>query len=95
MSGRKIVPAAIFLSIADTLRTIVFAERKEEYHGQLHNPAAFLVRCINDAAKNGKIKVIAVDIPTGVNTDTGEISGNGEEHTGEPIYADMKRLISP
>lgn len=59
------------------------------FHGQLHNPAAFLVRCINDAAKNGKIKVIAVDIPTGVNTDTGEISGNGEEHTGEPIYADM------
>jgi hypothetical protein len=32
--GKKIGPAAIFLNIADTLKMIVRAGRKEEYHEQ-------------------------------------------------------------
>jgi NAD(P)H-hydrate epimerase len=58
------------------------------FHGTLREPAASLVSLINEIAAAGSLTVIAVDIPTGVNTDTGAVSGAGEEDKG-PIFADM------
>lgn len=56
------------------------------FHGNLKEPVASIVSMINELAAAGLFTVIAVDMPTGVNTDTGAVSGNEEDG---PLFADM------
>ena len=58
------------------------------FHGDLREPLTTIAAMINETAATGTLTVLAVDIPTGVNTDTGEVSGSGEEENG-PVFADM------
>lgn len=41
------------------------------FHGSLRQPIASIVAEVNAAAAAGAVTVIAVDMPTGVNSDTG------------------------
>lgn len=58
------------------------------FHGSLREPVTTIVAMINETAAAGRLTVIAVDIPTGVNADTGAVSGSDEEENG-PLFADM------
>ena len=58
------------------------------FHGDLREPFSSIVALVNEVAAAGKATVIAVDIPTGVNADTGAVSGSDEEENG-PLFADM------
>lgn len=58
------------------------------FHGDLREPVATIVGEINVAAAAGAVTVIAVDMPTGVNADTGAVSGADSEENG-PLFADM------
>lgn len=58
------------------------------FHGNLREPLTTIVAMLNETAATGALTVLAVDIPTGVNADTGEVSGSGEEENG-PVFADM------
>ena len=58
------------------------------FHGNLREPVSSIVGLINEIAAAGTLTVIAVDVPTGVNSDTGAVSGSDEEENG-PLFADM------
>lgn len=58
------------------------------FHGDLREPLTTIVAMINEIAATGTLTVVAVDIPTGVNADTGAVSGSGEEENG-PVFADI------
>ena len=59
------------------------------FHGTLRMPVSRMVNMVNEVAASGSLQVIAVDIPTGVNADTGDVSGSGDEEAAGPIFADM------
>lgn len=59
------------------------------FHGTLRDSISQLVNAVNEAAAMGSLKVIAVDIPTGVNADTGAVSGAGSDEENGPLFADM------
>lgn len=69
-------------------QVIVDAMMGTGFHGNLRQPYARIVLMVNEIAAGGSVQVIAVDMPTGVNADTGEVSGAGEEDNG-PLFADM------
>ncbi|WP_296827556.1 NAD(P)H-hydrate dehydratase [uncultured Megasphaera sp.] len=58
------------------------------FHGSLRQPVAAIVAEVNAAAAAGAVTVIAVDMPTGVNSDTGVVSHGDDEEDG-PLFADM------
>lgn len=58
------------------------------FHGSLRQPIASIVAEVNAAAAAGAVMVIAVDMPTGVNSDTGAVS-NGDDDEDGPLFADM------
>ena len=58
------------------------------FHGSLRQPIASIVAEVNAAAAAGAGTVIAVDMPTGVNSDTGAVS-NGDDDEDGPLFADM------
>ena len=58
------------------------------FHGSLRQPFASIVAEVNAAAAAGAVTVIAVDMPTGVNSDTGAVS-NGDDDEDGPLFADM------
>lgn len=58
------------------------------FHGSLRQPLASIVAEVNAAAATGAVTVIAVDMPTGVNSDTGAVS-NGDDDEDGPLFADM------
>lgn len=58
------------------------------FHGSLRQPIASIVAEVNAAAAAGAVTVIAVDMPTGVNSDTGAVS-NGDDDEDSPLFADM------
>lgn len=58
------------------------------FHGNLREPVSTIVSLLNETAAMGTLKIIAVDIPTGVNADTGAASGEGTGENG-PLFADM------
>ena len=58
------------------------------FHGSLRQPVAAIVSEINVASAVGAVTVIAVDMPTGVNADTGVVSHGDDEEDG-PLFADM------
>ena len=58
------------------------------FHGSLRQPIASIVAEINAAAAAGAVTVVAVDMPTGVNSDTGAVS-NGDDDDDGPLFADM------
>lgn len=58
------------------------------FHGSLRQPLASIVAEVNAAAAAGAVTVIAVDMPTGVNSDTGAVS-NGDDDEDGPLFADM------
>lgn len=58
------------------------------FHGNLRHPLTELVSLVNEVAAMGKLTVIAVDVPTGVNADTGAVSGQGEDENG-PLFAHL------
>lgn len=58
------------------------------FHGSLRQPTASIVAEINAAAAAGAVTVIAVDMPTGVNADTGVVSHGDDDEDG-PLFADM------
>lgn len=58
------------------------------FHGSLRQPLASIVAEVNAAAAAGAVMVIAVDMPTGVNSDTGAVS-NGDDDEDGPLFADM------
>lgn len=58
------------------------------FHGSLRQPIASIVAEVNAAAAAGAVTVIAVDMPTGVNSDTGAVS-NGDDDEDGPLFADM------
>lgn len=58
------------------------------FHGSLRQPIASIVAEVNAAAAAGAVAVIAVDMPTGVNSDTGAVS-NGDDDEDGPLFADM------
>ena len=57
------------------------------FHGSLRQPLASIVAEVNAAAAAGAVTVIAVDMPTGVNSDTGAVS-NGDDDEDGPLFAD-------
>ena len=59
------------------------------FHGTLRMPVSRIVNMVNEVAASGTLRVIAVDIPTGVNADTGDVSGSGDEEAAGPVFADM------
>lgn len=58
------------------------------FHGSLRQPLASIVAEVNAAAAAGAVTVIAVDMPTSVNSDTGAVS-NGDDDEDGPLFADM------
>ena len=58
------------------------------FHGSLRQPIASIVAEVNAAAAAGAVTVIAVDMPTGVNSDTGAVS-NGDDDEDGLLFADM------
>ena len=58
------------------------------FHGSLRQPLASIVAEVYAAAAAGAVTVIAVDMPTGVNSDTGAVS-NGDDDEDGPLFADM------
>ena len=58
------------------------------FHGSLRQPVSAIVAEINVASAVGAVTVIAVDMPTGVNADTGVVSHGDDEEDG-PLFADM------
>lgn len=58
------------------------------FHGNLRNPVSAIVSLVNEISAMGKLTVIAVDIPTGVNADTGAVSGMDDEEN-EPVFAHL------
>lgn len=58
------------------------------FHGDLRQPVAGIVAMVNEIAAMGRLSVIAVDMPTGVNADTGAVSGTDKEEQG-PLFADV------
>ena len=58
------------------------------FHGSLRQPLTSIVAEVNAAAAAGAVTVIAVDMPTGVNSDTGAVS-NGDDDEDGPLFADM------
>lgn len=58
------------------------------FHGSLRQLLASIVAEVNAAAAAGAVTVIAVDMPTGVNSDTGAVS-NGDDDEDGPLFADM------
>lgn len=58
------------------------------FQGSLRQPLASIVAEVNAAAAAGAVTVIAVDMPTGVNSDTGAVS-NGDDDEDGPLFADM------
>lgn len=58
------------------------------FQGSLRQPLASIVAEVNTAAAAGAVTVIAVDMPTGVNSDTGAVS-NGDDDEDGPLFADM------
>ncbi|WP_301859774.1 NAD(P)H-hydrate dehydratase [uncultured Megasphaera sp.] len=58
------------------------------FHGSLRAPYSEVVSLVNEMAATGTLQVISVDMPTGVNADTGAVSGEGEDENG-PLFADM------
>lgn len=58
------------------------------FHGSLRQPLASIVAEVNAATAAGAVTVIAVDMPTGVNSDTGAVS-NGDDDEDGPLFADM------
>lgn len=58
------------------------------FYGNLREPVATIVNLINEEGAMGHLAVVAVDMPTGVNADTGAVSGDGEEEGG-PVFADV------
>lgn len=60
------------------------------FHGELRQPVRNIVGKINEAAAMGRIKVIAVDMPSGVDADTGAVSvTDGADGAGGPLFADL------
>lgn len=72
----------------ETCQVAVDAMVGTGFHGNLREPISTIVALINEVAAAGSLAVIAVDIPTGVNADTGAVSGEGEEENG-PVFADL------
>lgn len=72
----------------ETCQVAVDAMIGTGFHGNLREPVSTIVAMMNEVAATGSLAVIAVDIPTGVNADTGAVSGAGEEENG-PVFADM------
>lgn len=58
------------------------------FHGDLRAPVSGIVAMVNEIAAQGRLTVIAVDIPTGVNADTGAVSGADTDDNG-PLFADL------
>lgn len=58
------------------------------FHGSLRQPVSSIVAEVNVASAVGAVTVIAVDMPTGVNADTGVVSHGDDEEDG-PLFADM------
>lgn len=58
------------------------------FHGDLRPPMSDIVRMINEVSASGSLLVIAVDVPTGVNADTGAVSGACDEEN-EPLFAHL------
>lgn len=58
------------------------------FHGSLRQPVSAIVAEINVASAVGAVTVIAVDMPTGVNADTGVVSHGDDEEDG-PLFVDM------
>lgn len=58
------------------------------FHGDLRHPVTDIVSMVNEVAALGHLTVIAVDMPTGVNADTGAVSGQGDDENG-PIFAHL------
>lgn len=69
-------------------QVIIDAMMGTGFHGNLRKPYAEIVSMVNEVSAAGNVSVIAVDMPTGVNADTGAVSGIGEEENG-PLFADM------
>lgn len=59
------------------------------FHGDLREPMSRIVAIVNAVAATGSLQVIAVDIPTGVNADTGAVSGAGSDEENGPLFADL------
>ncbi len=58
------------------------------FRGNLREPYTSLAALVNEYAAAGMLTVVAMDMPTGVNADTGAVSGSQEEENG-PLFADM------
>lgn len=59
------------------------------FSGSLREPLARVVAAVNERAAAGGCAVIAVDMPTGVNTDTGAVSDDIKNDTSSPLMADL------
>lgn len=71
-----------------TSQVVIDALLGTGFHGNLRQPLTQLVSEVNEVAAMGSLTVIAVDIPTGVNADTGAVSGQGEDENG-PLFAHL------
>ena len=48
---------------------------------------------VNEAAAGRHVTVISVDMPSGVNSDTGAVSGSESEEESAPVMAELNRHL--
>lgn len=72
-----------------SVQVVVDAILGTGFSGSLRGTVAHIVDRINEYRTYGTYQVVAVDIPTGVNTDTGAVSGDGTSLAGRPVQADV------
>ena len=59
------------------------------FHGQLRQPVAAIADDVNNRHRKHGTPVVAVDIPSGINADTGCASGSGPYSTGDAVHASV------
>lgn len=59
------------------------------FHGDLRYPLDEVVAAVNEISAQGMATVISVDMPSGVNADTGACSGAGDDSENSPVFADL------
>lgn len=59
------------------------------FRGDLRSPLDKVVSSVNEVSAQGMATVISVDMPSGVNADTGACSGEHEDSENSPIFANL------
>ena len=81
--------SALLIKQLDTCHVVIDALLGTGFKGELREPYKSIVTAVNEATAGRHVTVISVDMPSGVNSDTGAVSGSESEEESAPVMADL------